>query len=168
MTFHGILSPFIKKYHVTLTRTKAVTYSSQMIVQLSFFQLTCFFQLKATYLDESWPKTLLQPRTSKLALTMWTLASVKADLDNFLGQKVNPTIWILHWKCSIGKERCRMLTETKLYNRRSWFQSVSLTKKSISCCSLQLCRRPNFVASSSIYRVQKHGGAIETCSQGDW
>ena len=30
---------FIRKYHVTLTRTKAVTYISQIIVQLSFFKI---------------------------------------------------------------------------------------------------------------------------------
>ena len=31
----------------------------------------------------------------------------------------------------------------------------------------QLSERTKFVSSSSIYPVQRHGGAIEACSQGD-
>ena len=40
-------------------------------------------------------------------------------------------------------------------------------KKSTSCCSRQLSQRTKFVSSSSIYTVQRHGGAIEACPQGD-
>ena len=31
----------------------------------------------------------------------------------------------------------------------------------------QISQRTKFVASSSIYIVQRHGGATEACSQGD-
>ena len=90
----------IRKNHVTLTRTKAVTYRSQFIVQLSFCQSTPFFQLRASYLDwtldEPWPSTLFQTRTSRRELTMWTCAIVQKDLDVFLGSKMTPTIWILN------------------------------------------------------------------------
>ena len=34
--------------------------------------------------------------TNWLAPTMWTLARVKTDLDDFLGSKMTPTIWILN------------------------------------------------------------------------
>ena len=40
-------------------------------------------------------------------------------------------------------------------------------KNSSSCCSRQLSQRTKFVTSSSIYTVQRHGGATEVCSQGD-
>ena len=83
-----------RKYRKTMTRTKAVTYSSQIIVQLSLSKSTRFFRLKATYLDEPWLTPLLQPWTSKLALTMWTLVSVKTDLDDFLGPKTTLSTWI--------------------------------------------------------------------------
>ena len=48
---------------------------------------TCLLQLRAAHLDEPSLTTLLQPLRSKLALTMWTLASVKGDLDVYLDQK---------------------------------------------------------------------------------
>ena len=39
--------------------------------------------------------------------------------------------------------------------------------ESTSCCSRQLSQGAKFFASSSIYTVQRHGGATEACSQGD-
>ena len=44
--------------------------------------------------------------TNWLAPTMWTLASVKTDLDYFLGPKMTPTTWILTQKCS--REKIKM------------------------------------------------------------
>ena len=77
-------------------RLKAVIYSSEINVQVSFSKSTRFFQLKATYLDEPWLTTILQPETSKLALTMWILAIVKTYLDNFFGPKLTPIAWIIN------------------------------------------------------------------------
>ena len=39
--------------------------------------------------------------------------------------------------------------------------------KSTSCRSRQLSERTKFASSSSIYTLQRHGGAVEACSQGD-
>ena len=50
-----------------------------------FPESTRFFQLPAFYLVHPWLTTLLLPWTNWLAPTMWTLAKVKTDLDNFLG-----------------------------------------------------------------------------------
>ena len=62
---------------------------------------TCFFQLPAFHLDHPWLTTLLLPSTNWLAPTMWTLARVKTDLDEFLGPKMTPTGWILNLKCCL-------------------------------------------------------------------
>ena len=87
----------IRKYHVTLPRKKAVTYISQINVQLSFLKKsTRFLQLPAFYLVHPWPTTLQRPWTYWLAPTMWTLARVKTDLDDFLGPKMTPTTCILN------------------------------------------------------------------------
>ena len=40
-------------------------------------------------------------------------------------------------------------------------------QKSTSCCSRHFSQRTKFVSSSSIYTVQRHGRAVEACSQGD-
>ena len=80
---------------------------------------------------------------------------------------MTPTTWTLNKKCPREKKKRRILSETKPFNGRSWFQSVYLTKKSTICCSRQLSHRKKFVASSLIYTVQRHGGATEACSQGD-
>ena len=53
------------------------------------------------------------------------------------------------------RKKWRTSTVTKPFNGRSWFQAVHSTKKSTSCCSRQLSQRTKFVASSSIYFVQK-------------
>ena len=47
------------------------------------------------------------------------------------------------------------------------FNQFIRQKKSNSCCSRQLSHRTNFVASSSFYTVQRHGGATEAGSHGD-
>ena len=65
------------------------------------------------------------------------------------------------------RQNCGISTETKLFNGRSRFQPVYSTKKSTSCCNRQLFQRTKFVASSSIYTVQRHGEATEACSRGD-
>ena len=57
---------------------------------------TRFFQLPACCLVHPWLTTLLLPWTNWLAPTMWTLASVKTDLDKFLGPKMSPATWILN------------------------------------------------------------------------
>ena len=58
-------------------------------------------------------------------------------------------------------------TETKFFSGRSRFQPVYSTKKSTSCCSRQFSQRTKFVAISSIYTLQRHGGTTEACAQGD-
>ena len=65
-------------------------------------------------------------------------------------------------------EKCRILTETKTFNGRIWFQPVYSTNKPTSCCSRQLSQRTKFAASLSIYSIQRVGGATEACSQSDW
>ena len=57
---------------------------------------TRFLQLPAFYLVDPWPTTVQKPWTNWLVPTMWTLASVKTDLDSFLGPKTTPTTWILN------------------------------------------------------------------------
>ena len=47
------------------------------------------------------------------------------------------------------------------------FNQFYPSKKSTSCCSRQLSQRRKFVSGSSIYTLQRHGGATEACSQGD-
>ena len=47
------------------------------------------------------------------------------------------------------------------------FNQFIRQKKSTRCCSRQLSQRTKFVSSSSLYTVQRHGGATEACSQGD-
>ena len=89
---------------------------------------------------------------------IWTNFLVQKD-SNYLDIKL---------KVFKRKKRCRISTEKIFYNGRSWFQSVYLTKKSTSCCSRQFSQRTKVDASSSIYTVQRHGGATEACSQKKW
>ena len=88
---------------------------------------------------------------------IWTIFLSKND-SNY---------WEIKLSVQQRRQKCRILTETKPFNGRSRFQSVYSTKKSTSCCSRQLSQRTKFVASSSIYTVQRHGGATEACSRGD-
>ena len=50
-----------------------------------------FSPLQTTKLNLNWPTTLRQPWTIWLAPTLRTLASVKTDVDDFLGRKMTPT-----------------------------------------------------------------------------
>ena len=47
-----------------------------------------------------------------------------------------------------------------------FIQFIRQKREKTSCCSRQLSQRTKFVASSSIYTVQRHGGAT-ACSRGD-
>ena len=62
-----------------------------------------------------------------------------------------------YWTKSVQErtQKCRISTETISFNGRSWFQPFYLTKNSASYCSRQLSQRTKFVASSSIYTVQR-------------
>ena len=86
----------IWKCDVAMTRTKALTFIFESFFNFHSQKSTRFFQLPAFYLDHPWPTTLQKLWTNWLAPTMWTLASVKTDLDDFLGPKMTPTTWILN------------------------------------------------------------------------
>ena len=59
-----------------------------------FYRIKLFFSLlQTTKLNLKWFTTLQQPWTNWLAPTMWTLVSVKTDLDKFLGPKILSTTW---------------------------------------------------------------------------
>ena len=94
---------------------------------------------------------------------MWILARVKTDLDAFLGPKMTPTIWKLNKR--EDKDAEFRLRQNLSMGEVDFNQFIR--QKSTSCCSRELSQRTKFVASSSIYTVQRHGGAIEACSQGE-
>ena len=89
----------IWKCHVTMTKKDAYI-SNEM--QLQNQSLTFILKNKPLFSATSilfvhpWLTTLLLPWTNWLAPTMWTLARVKTDLDDFLGPKMTPTTWILN------------------------------------------------------------------------
>ena len=87
----------IWKCHVTMTKKDAYTSNEKQLQNhsLTFIHYSNF-QLPAFYLAHPWPTILQKPWTNWLAPTMWTLASVKTDLDDFLGPKMTPTTWILN------------------------------------------------------------------------
>ena len=60
-------------------------------INLSFAKINSLLSATTFCLVHPWPKTLQKPWTNWLAPTMWTLASVKTDLDDFLGPKRIPT-----------------------------------------------------------------------------
>ena len=70
----------------------------KIIISLFSLKKSCssshlFSLVQTTKLNLNWPTTLQQPWTNWLAPTTWTLASVKRDLDVFLGPKLTPTLW---------------------------------------------------------------------------
>ena len=82
--------------YMEMSRDNDVYKSNEM--QLQNHSLTFIhesnFQLPAFFLVQPWLTTLQKPWTNWLAPTMWTLANVKTDLDDFLGPKMTPTTWI--------------------------------------------------------------------------
>ena len=102
MTKYGNLSPqnkkhfLLRKYHVTLARTKAVTYSSQSLFNFLSRKLTLFFQLPAFYFVHPCSTKLQTPQINWLAPITSILARVKTDPDKFLGPKLTPAFWILN------------------------------------------------------------------------
>ena len=135
---------------------------------LLLFFFFFFLVLQTTKVNLKWPTTLQQPWTNWLAPTMWTLASVKRDLDDFRRPKWHQLVGYSTKSVQERKQKCRVPTETKPSEGRSCIQSVYPTKKSTNCCSGQLSQRTKNVSSFSIYTVQRHGGATEACSQGFW
>ena len=93
----------IRKYHVTLARTKAVTYSSQNTVQLWFSKMNSLLSAESNLSGRTMAYNT-SPTLDKQ--TMWTLASVKTDLDSFPGTKMIATPWILNWRCT--REKLKM------------------------------------------------------------
>ena len=154
----------IWKYHVPL----AVTYSSQIIDQLSFSKINSL--LSATSILSRSPMAYNTTAfLDKLACTDYVDFGKRQDWNGRFSWSKNDSNYMdIKLKVFERRQKCRISTETKPFNGRSWFQSVYSTKKSISCCSRQLSQRTTFFASCSIHTVQKHGGAIEACSQGDW
>ena len=87
------------KYHVAMTKKDAYIINEKQLQNHSStfnHKNKSLFQLPAFCLVHPWLTTLLLPWTNWLAQTMWTLANVKTDLDNFLGPKMPPTTWILN------------------------------------------------------------------------
>ena len=81
-----------------MSRDNDVYISNEMQLQnhsLTFIHQS-IFQLPAFSLVHPWLSTLQKLWTYWLAQTMWSLASVKTDLDDFLGPKMTPTIWMLN------------------------------------------------------------------------
>ena len=81
---------------MTLARTKAVIFVSQIIVQLSFLKINWLLSatsiLSCSHMAYNTTETL-----DKLTYTDYVdFANVKADLDDFLDPKMTPTIWILN------------------------------------------------------------------------
>ena len=76
---------------------------------LFFFSL-----LQTTKMNLKWPTTLQKPCTNCLALTMWTLVNVQTDADDFLGPEITPTTSIINKNVQDRKQKCTILTETKL------------------------------------------------------
>ena len=87
---------FIWKYHVTLARTKAVTYSSQIIVQLSFSKIKSL--LSATNILSRSPMAYKTTAfLDKLAGTDYVDFGKSQDrFGRFFGRKMSPTTWILN------------------------------------------------------------------------
>ena len=83
-----------KKYGVTLARTKAVIYIPQINVQLSFLKFNSLLSATSILSRSPMAYNTTETWTNWLVPTMWTLASVKTYLDNFLGPKMTPTTWI--------------------------------------------------------------------------
>ena len=175
MTIFGNLSLqrrkyfLLRKYHVTLTHTKAVTYSSYILVQLSFSKINSLLSA-TTILSRSSMAYNTTASLEKLTCTDYVDFGMSQDRfwTIFLGQKWLQLLGYWTKRFQTSRRKCRNSTETKLYNGRSWFLSFCSTKKPTSCCIRQLSQRTKFVAGSSIYTVQRHGRAAEACSQGEW
>ena len=101
---------------------------------------------------------------------MWTLANVKTDLDNFLGPKTIPTLWMWNSWCKSIQERWqeRVPTGPKSYSGRARFQPVYAIEESAGQCSRKLCSRRKIDPSADTYNVQRHGWTTQTGSQGSW
>ena len=134
-------------------------------VKFLFFSI-----LQTTKLNLKWPTTPQQLWTKWLALNqicgLWQVS--REIWTIFLDQKRLQLLGYQTQSVHEKRPKCRKSTGTKLFNGRSWFQPVYSTKKSTTCCSRQLSQRTKFVSSSSIYTIQRHAGAAEACSQGDW
>ena len=109
----------VSKCHVTLARTKAVTYRSQILVQFYLSKINSLLSatsiLSRSHMAYNTTETLEKPtctdyvyfgkRQDRFGRFSWS----KND-SNYLGIKQ---------KCSRGKTKCRILTETKPFNGRS-------------------------------------------------
>ena len=174
MTIYGNLSSQIKrqflirKYHVTLARTKTVTYSSQIIVQLLFTKINSI-PSATSILSRSLMAYNTTETLDKLACTDYVdfrrsqdileLISCIAKDSNYLDIKLEV------FKREVKNAQIRL--RQNLTMGETDFNQFIRQKKSTSCCSRQLSQRTKFVTSSSIYTVQRHGGATEACSQSD-
>ena len=99
---------------------------------------------------------------------MWTLVRVQTDLDDFLGPERTPTTWDIKLKVFKREDKnAEFRLRQNLSMGEADFNQFIRKKTPTSCCSRQLSQRTEFVASPSIYTVQRHGGATEACSQGD-
>ena len=83
---------------MTLVRTKPVTYSSQIIVQLSFSKINSL--LSATSILSRSPMAYnTNAFLDKLTCTDYVdfgKSQDRFDLDDFLGPKMTPTTWLLN------------------------------------------------------------------------
>ena len=110
----------IWKYHVTMARTKAVTYSSQIIVQLSFSKINLRFSA-TSILSRSPMAHNTTENLDRLACTDYVDFGTCQDRFGRISWSKNDSNY-LDIKLKIVQERrqkCRISTETKLFNGRS-------------------------------------------------
>ena len=160
----------IWNYHVTLARTKAVTYIFQIIVQLSFLKINSL--LSATSILFRSPMAYNTTETlDKLACTDYVdFGKSQYRFGRFFWSKNDSNY--LDIKLKVFKREDKnaefRLRQNLSMGEADFNQFIrQRNQKSTSCCSRQLSQRTKFVASSSIYTIQRHGGATEACSQGD-
>ena len=98
-----------------------------------------------------WLTTLQQRWTKLLAPTMWTLASVKRDLDGFLGPKMTSTTW--NFKLKVFKREDKN-AEFRLR------QNFSMGESDFNQCIRQ--RYPLGVAADNFLRGKKLSPVLQS------
>ena len=159
----------IWKYHVTLARTEAVTYSPQIIVQLSFSKINSL--LSATSIRSRLPMAYNTTASlDKLTCTDYVDFGKSSDRFGRFSWSKNDSNY-LDIKLKLFKrenKNAEFRLRQKLSMEETDFKQFIRQRNQLVVAADNFLREQNLsVSSYSIYTVQRHEGATEACSQGD-
>ena len=158
------------KCHVTLAGTKAVTYISQVIVQLSFLKINSL--LSATSILYCSPMAYnTTDSLDNLACTDYVdFGKSQVRFGRFSWSKNDSNY--LDIKLKLLKRENKnaefRLRQNFLMGEADFNQLIRQTNQLVVAADRQLSQRTKFLTSSSIYTIHRRGGATEACSQSDW